>query len=185
VGDIQSIVELCGIIAGAVAAVSGSVWAVFRFGARLGRVLPISDRLHDLFGVNPVEQLHELVSKAHGRIGEIEIRQRIAERHLAIGVYVCDPSGDCEWANDYLCESFGIDSLEMRGFGWLSALHRDDRERVHREWMRSIEHHLPYLDQYTVVPRDGQAEWKAISEAWPVMSGTTIVCYVGYVTRRQ
>ena len=184
VADVSQTIELFVVLIGGVGVFAATLWAVIKFVTRLYRVLPAMDRLHDLFGSNPVDELHAILSTSSASIGELEIRQRIAERHLAIGVYVCRPDGECTWANDFLCEEFGLDSSEMRGYGWLSAVSRHDRERVHSAWTKAVELHLPYSETYAVKPEHKET-WVAYSEAWPVKERERIICYVGYVKRNS
>ena len=179
--DALGALELIVVIGGAVSVIAGAAWVAIQFGRRLCRVLPAIDGLHELFGDNPIEELHRLCVDTRASVGEIEIRQRIAERHLTIGVYVTDTAGRCTWANDYLCDAFGIDSSDMRGFGWLSAILENERFRVHQVWSSAVENQLPYEQHYTVAPRDGRANWRAYTEAWPVRVAEKIICYVGYV----
>jgi PAS domain-containing protein len=181
--DITELVELLGFASGIVGLLGGSLWAGLRFGRRLSRILPVVDKLHHRFGETPVDELHRIVRGVQSSVGELEVRQRIAERHLEIGVYVCGADGKCNWCNDYLCEAFGLDSKEMAGHGWLSAIESRDRIRVHAAWQSSVESELPYEERYRVTPKDDTDSWDAITEAWPVKVDNKILCYVGYVRR--
>lgn len=175
------IVEMFTVVAAAIGTAAGFIWAAIRVGGRMYRVLPAVDRLHDFFGESPVHELHKIIADIRTTVGEVEIRQRIAERHLEIGIYVCDPDGRCTWANDYLCDAFGIDSADMLGHGWLSAISKHQQVPVHTTWKQCVADALPYRESYTVVPLDGRPEWKAVTQAWPVVRNDKVVCYVGYV----
>ena len=177
----SGIVELLTIVAGATGVILGIIWTLIRFGCRMYRVLPAVDRLHDLFGESPIHELHTVISDIRTAVGEVEIRQRIAERHLEIGIYVCTPDGKCTWANDYLCDAFGIDSSDMLGFGWLNAVSKNEQLRVHTAWKSAVAEGIPYRELYEVEPRDGRPNWKAMTQAWPVVRNGKTVCYVGYV----
>jgi PAS domain-containing protein len=183
VDDYTRILETITIVGSLIGLLSGIVWYLLSYGRRFIRVVPTVDKLHDLFGPDPIEVLHELVKDSQAAVGEIEIRQRIAERHLQIGIYVCSPNGKCSWANDYLCNAFGLDSSSMHGYGWLSAVNRSDQHRVHTAWTEAITKELPYREEYGVVPQDGEPRWRASTVAEPVIRNNKIVCYVGYVTR--
>jgi PAS domain S-box-containing protein len=183
--DSRELIELLVAASGVIGILVGAMWACVRLGRRAGRILPTVDNLHFRFGETPIEELHRIVSSIQSSVGEIEIRQRIAERHLAIGVYVCDTEGRCTWANDYLCEAFGLDSTEMQGHGWLAAVASSERIRVHAAWVAAVSSQIPYEERYKVVNRHDASEWNAITEAWPVKVEDRILCYVGYVTRSK
>lgn len=175
--------ELVGVVIGAAGVLAGFAWSAYRIACRLCRAVIAADRIHDLFGSTPVDELHRIVSETATSVGEIGIRQRIAERHLAIGIFVCDSAGRTTWANDYMCESFGIDSNAIDGFGWLSAVAKQDRQRVYEEWSRCVQNDLPYKDTYTVEPAYGGESWQCVTEAWPKKEGERTMYYVGYCKR--
>lgn len=183
--EYSGFVEFFTIVAAGVGTAIGILWALIRFGCRMYRVVPAIDRLHDLFGETPVHELHKIIGDIRTAVGEFEIRQRIAERHLEIGIYVCEPTGKCTWANDYLCDAFGIDSNDMLGLGWLSAISKREQVGVHTAWKQCVADALPYRESYTVVPVDGRPEWKAVTQAWPVVRNGRVVCYVGYVKQDE
>jgi len=164
------------------ALVTAGYW-LLRGGRRLLRFCRTVDRLHVEFGDDPIGTICEILEGVRADHGELTVRQRLAERHLKIGIYVCETNGRCTFANDWLCEHFGIDSRDMLDFGWLSGIRKSDQRRVHEAWTTAIEERLPYEESYVVAPKNGDPDWTAKTEAWPVMSGEEIICYVGYVER--
>ena len=99
------------------------------------RTFILSDDFYNLFGdtlASTIKMLHDSVQKSNDIL---EVRMRISERYLKIGLYVCDLEGKAVWLNDVICEMFGLDSRSMLGFGWLQAIHPCDRERVNEEWI--------------------------------------------------
>lgn len=165
-------------LVGAFAAASGVLWAVYRFGGQVVRAWRAMDRLHVEFGDDPIGKLLDIVHDIEASHGEFEIRQRIAERHLEIGIYVCQTDGKCTWTNDWLASAFDIDSKDMLGWGWLAAIDKSDQERVHEHWTKAVKEELPYSEEYWV---DGERRWYAHTEAWPVKRRGKIICYVGNV----
>lgn len=53
----------------------------------------------------------------------------------------------------------GQNAEQMRGDGWMDALHPADRERVHSAWMTSISHCTPYNTDYRLRCADGTYRW--------------------------
>jgi PAS domain-containing protein len=182
VDNVNVYIELIGILVAVGTFLSGFLYGMYLFARRIRRSIPLSDRLHDLFGTSPIDELHKILWESRFSISELEIRQRIAEKHLEIGIYACRPDGTCEWANDYLCDTFGLDSKEMKGFGWLSAISRDDRERVYETWMYSVQHGIPYDESYTI-ESSHNPPLRVHTKAWPIKHPTTdaIVFFIGYV----
>jgi len=179
-GSIELIVAFVGLLS----AVLAGLWAVYRQSQRVVRYWRTLSDFHDYYGMDPVKTLARIVSQIETGQGELELRQRIAERHLKIGVYVCDIHGECTWANDVLCATFGLDSREVLGNGWLAAVAEDDQERVFEHWKRCVLDKLPYQEQYRVVPPDG-TPWYAYTQSWPVITDDNrLLCYVGYITER-
>ncbi len=146
------------------------------------RSVNLSNRFHTAYGDSPAETikaLHEAIQTAHD---VLEIRQQISEKYLKIGVYICDLDGKCVWSNEYLNEMFGLDSKDMKGFGWLQAIHPKDRKRVHEEWLYSINENIQYNCEYTVCnPRDGRLIHIRTEAVAVVDEQDTKKCYVGYL----
>lgn len=146
----------------------------------------LGDSFYNIYGENPaqaIKQVHEAIQNAHNTL---EIRQSIAEKYLKIGVYICSTSGKCLWANEYLCEIFGLDSTEMKDFGWLSSIDTNDRKRVYENWIYAIHNKLSYSDDYNITNSRTMIKYNISTEAVAVVDDKNeIQCYVGYITIRE
>jgi hypothetical protein len=176
---IQSVVS---VVAG-LAASYGVGLFLCRLGLKLYQAWRVVGDLHREFGPSPVGELLDVLRSIEASHGEIEVRQRLAERHLEFGIFVATPAGQWTWANAWLCQSFGVDSTELRHNGWVQALADSEQVTEHEHWLRCINESLPYERTYTVEPHNRTSgAWKASTEAWPVTDRSgEIICYVGYV----
>jgi len=178
------ILELIVAVFGGIAASYGAGLVVWRSVNKLFQAWHVVGDLYSEFGSHPVDELIAILQGIEATHGEIEIRQRLAERHLGFGIFVSTAEGQWSWANVWLCESFGVDSSELRNNGWLKVLKYEDQITEHEYWLRSIRDSLPYERSFIVEPHNGDEPWRANVEAWPVKDhdGKTI-CFVGYVAR--
>ncbi|HEY8584973.1 MAG TPA: SpoIIE family protein phosphatase [Capillimicrobium sp.] len=65
-------------------------------------------------------------------------------------------------------EVTGQGESELLGFGWLSAIHADDRPRVDESWRRAVASGERYVVDYRLVARDGSEMW-LVARAAPVV----------------
>ncbi len=180
--DIILLLEIFAAGVACLAASGGFVWSVCRFGMFLYRCWRNDADLKKELGDRPIPKLVSFYRDVTAAHGEIAIRQRIAERHIEVGICVFDQDGKCTWANDWLCEAFGLDSANMRGWGWLAAIARDDQRRVHDAWALAVEQGVPYEEEYTVEPGNRSVPWIALTQTWPVATDEgVIICYVGEI----
>lgn len=95
--------------------------------------------------------LKDLVRKTYevSLIADLRAKQVLAI--APIGIYNCDIFGNCIWANEALCSTFGLDHSDMLGNGWLLAVAPEQRSEVHANWIKSVQNHLPYSWEYDAV----------------------------------
>lgn len=149
------------------------------------RSIHFSNGFHALFGNDPatkIKEIHESIRKSHNTL---EIRQSISEKYLQIGIFMCEAdTGKCLWSNDHLNEFFGLDSASMKGFGWLTAIDPDDRDRVHEVWMYAVSNKTPYSCKYYVINQRTEESNCVDAHAIAVLDESDkIVCYVGYIVK--
>lgn len=170
------------ILAGLVASY-GLILFGSRFARKLYQAWRVVDDLHREFGPSPVGELLAVLRSIEASHGEIEVRQRLAERHLEFGVFVSTGSGQWTWANAWLCQSFGLDSSDLRDNGWVSAVKGSEQAAEYRHWLGCIAQSLHYERTFTIQPHNRTSKpWQACVEAWPVCDRDgKVICYVGYV----
>lgn len=173
---------------GTIAAFCTTLFTVFLFGRKwiknAIRAIILGDKFHSLYGVDPVQairELHDAIQRSHDTL---EIRQCISEKYLQIGIFMCQTgTGKVVWTNQYLNDLFGLDSTEMKGFGWLNSIDQIDRERVHKTWLYSVNNNIPYDCSYTIINQRNKNLYKVSSQAISVVDDNDqVVCYVGYIT---
>jgi len=154
------------------------------FWTRLASAVLAARAAHSLAGVfgeeagPEIQRLFAIIARSDG---EQQLRQRVVESHLKIGVYECDLSGKCIWCNPYLAELFGLDSERMRGYGWLSAIVPDERIDVQKRWRISVDQGIPYDDTYTIENQRTMKRVRCRSRADLVKADSEPLCYVGWV----
>lgn len=167
----------------AVLGLAGGLLAVLR--SRIGRAIAAARAAHSLAGVfgdgagSEIQRLFAIIARSDG---EQQLRQRVIESHLRIGVYECDLDGKCLWSNPYLAELFGIDERYMHGYGWLSAVIKEERVAVQKRWRTSVENGIPYDDIYTVENKRTQTRHRCRTRAELVRADGEPLCFIGWVT---
>lgn len=143
----------------------------------------LSIKFYDIFGNSPAQEIEGLCESIREEQSLLEIRQQISERYLKIGVYITDLEGKCTWTNDYLNQIFGRDSKDMLGFGWLIGIHKDDRNRIHGEWMYSVNNKIEFSSDYVICNGKNDLAIEVTSSAVAVVNDKKErQCYIGYVT---
>lgn len=76
-----------------------------------------------------------------------------------VGIYRCDPQGQCVYVNRRWCELTGLSVVEALGNGWETAIHSDDRARIRDEWRRTTAEGAPFRSTYRFLRPDGKVHW--------------------------
>lgn len=151
-------------------------------GSHLLDAFRIPSQFRGEFGDRPAKRIADAVRTVSCSQDLAQLKVEILHRHLGIGIFVCDPSGKCTEVNDQLCELFGLDSKEMVGFGWLSAVVEGDRMETHKAWAYAVKNDLPYRSEYTIRNARTHSELRVRARAWATKEGGVTLGYLGYVT---
>ncbi|HVD58329.1 MAG TPA: ATP-binding protein [Thermoleophilaceae bacterium] len=93
-------------------------------------------------------------------------RYRVLIDALPVGVYQTDRNGSCVLVNQRWRELSGLSAAEAAGYGWASAIHPADRERVVARWRSALEMRGEFSDvEYRNLRPDGRVLWVASSAA--------------------
>ena len=133
---------------------------------RDGRLIDVS------VAMSPLRYPSGQIAEASTIIRDIGERKRAGEalraseerfRQLAesapIGIYESDHEGKCVYVNSQWCRITGQTSEEAMGYGWLQAIHPDDRPEVWQRWAEAVRRGLPTGGRYRCVRPGGEIAW--------------------------
>lgn len=146
----------------------------------------LSHNFRSLFGENPANTIKETCDTIKQANEILSIRQEIHEKYLCVGIYICESiTGKTLWTNEYLNELYGLDSQEMLDHGWLKAVAYKQRDLVYKKWHDAYSTSYPYQSIYKIFNQRTGKEYIVETEAFPVMTDNSIVCYVGLVVIKK
>jgi PAS domain S-box-containing protein len=105
------------------------------------------------------------VVKWYGVSIDIEDRKQAESRSRALldaipqQIWSGPPDGTLDYCNERWRFYMGLGLEELRGHGWQSMLHPDDRERVLKAWHESVTKGTPYEQEERHRRADGQYRW--------------------------
>ncbi len=102
--------------------------------------------------------------EANLRASEERFRQMADNTPMKI--WVADATGYCTYLNQRWYKFTGQTEATALGFGWLDAVHPDDREFAKTEFLKAIEHQTAFQLEYRLRRQDGEYCW-AIDAATP------------------
>src|SRR5947209_3369621 len=105
------------------------------------------------------------VIKWYGLSIDIEDRKRAESQSRTLldavpqQIWSGPPDGTIDYCNERWRSYMGLGLEELRGNGWQSMLHRDDRERVLKAWHESVTNGTPYEQEERHRGVDGTYRW--------------------------
>ena len=123
------------------------------------------------------ERTAELRS-AHAVAAEREVRFRDMADGSPVGIWVTDPTGRCTFVNRTWSEWTGQTPEQGLGYGWLEAVHPDDRPVAEEAFRSANAGRQRFRVEYRVRRADGSYRW-ALDAAEPRFG--TDGEYLGYV----
>lgn len=119
---------------------------------------------------------------AEQALRESEERYQNLARISPVGIFRTALDGSTTYVNPKWCAIAGLSSEQAMGYGWLSAVHPDDKDKLSRGWKSSAQLREPSVSDYRFVCPDGTISW-VMGQAVPELNiqGETIG-YVGTIT---
>ena len=170
--------EITASLTAAIASGAAAVKWALPVGRRMWAAHSTAEGISLAFGRDAGVKLRGIIAELNHRADICELKHRINEEHLKVGVYVCDAFGKCEYVNKVLADLFGMQAEDMKGYGWLKPV--NDAHRVHADWKFAIANGLPYRATYTLSVDAGK-ELGVYTEAFPVEEDGQVVKYLGVV----
>jgi len=98
-----------------------------------------------------------------------------------VGIFRARPDGYTTYVNPEWLELSGLNMQEALGFGWLKAVHPDDRAQIDGGWRHDVELKESSIAEYRFLRTDGSIIW-VMGNAVPEWRDNNIVGYIGTIT---
>ena len=97
--------------------------------------------------------------EAEKAIRESEELFRLLSSAAPIGIFRADREGRCVYVNQRWSEMTGRAAETALGYGWLQAIHPEDREATERLWKTGAEIGMELQDETRFLTPDGNTNW--------------------------
>ncbi|MCO6419219.1 PAS domain S-box protein, partial [Siccirubricoccus sp. KC 17139] len=119
---------------------------------------------------------------AEEALRESELRFRAIADDAPVAIWVSEPSGSGTFLSRLWYEMTGMTEAEALGYGWLEAVHPDDRERAGQAFLAANERREAYRAEFRIRRANGGCAW-VIDQGRPRFGGDgSFLGYVGSVT---
>jgi PAS domain S-box-containing protein len=99
-----------------------------------------------------------------------------------VGIFHTDKDGCTTYVNPTWCRISGLTAEQGLGYGWLDAVHVEDRQSLENGWNLSTQKKNASFTDYRFVHQDGSIVWVAGQAVPEVNSDHEIIGYVGTIT---
>ena len=127
-------------------------------------VLDITERKKSEDALRESQQLFETLSKVS-----------------PVGIFRTRPDGYTTYVNPGWIELSGISFNEALGFGWLNAVHPEDKKQIETRWASDVGSKKSSLAEYRFLRPDGSIVW-VMGNAVPEWKDNVISGYIGTIT---
>lgn len=131
------------------------------------------------------QRLKNLVSEQEQALQELkesEKRSLLLSKISPVGIFVCNTNAQPIYWNEKLEEITGMSLGEGEGVGWVNSIYPEDKDRVLKNWQKSVESRSNYYLEYRHITRNGKITW-VIAQAVPAYDAQgNFVGHVGSIT---
>jgi PAS domain S-box-containing protein len=142
----------------------------------------LDEMVHDIvFALEFIGQ-EEQRRRAEQMLLESERRYQTLARISPVGIFRANLDGSTTYVNPQWCAISGMSAEHALGYGWLEAVHPEDRDRIVQGWQESTQSQRASYSDYRFIRPDGAVAWvmgQAVPEA--DIDGQ-IIGYIGTIT---
>ncbi|MBR8833414.1 MAG: PAS domain S-box protein [Stigonema ocellatum SAG 48.90 = DSM 106950] len=96
---------------------------------------------------------------AEQALGESEDRFRTLCSSAPLVIFQTDAQGQHIYNNDLWHHISGQSERESLGYGWIQAIHPEDRTEVFEDWQRTVSEHRSWVHEHRLLTPQGEVTW--------------------------
>ncbi|OIQ22283.1 PAS domain S-box protein [Lacinutrix sp. MedPE-SW] len=117
-----------------------------------------------------------------------EILYRELTTNVPVGIFKMSMDGSCNYVNKKWIEYSGISFNEAIGFGWVNALHPDDKNRIINSWMEAVSLKKDFYTDLRFVKSNGSIKEISVNIVKTYDANNKLYGYIGMcldITKRK
>lgn len=100
-----------------------------------------------------------------------------------VAMFETDEFGKCTWVNHTYTDITGMTTDEALGFGWVSSIYEEDRDRVSEEWKDVVEEKRSFHMKYRMINIKDEKVTSVKCDSFPIANEVgNLVGHVGIIT---
>jgi PAS domain S-box-containing protein len=76
-----------------------------------------------------------------------------------LAIFQTDAAGKCTYMNPLWDKISGLSEEESLGYGWISAIHPEDRQEALEYWQFAVSEHHPCIHEYRLLTQQQEVRW--------------------------
>ncbi|MBD2503106.1 PAS domain S-box protein [Anabaena azotica] len=113
---------------------------------------------------------------------ESERRYATLAASAPVGIFRTDVEGNCLYVSEHWCQIAGLTPEAASGYGWVNALHPEDRDMVAAQWYHCAQTGEVFSLEYRFLRPDGVETWVFGQAVQEKNLDGKVVGYVGTIT---
>ncbi|MDA3879514.1 MAG: PAS domain S-box protein [Prolixibacteraceae bacterium] len=102
--------------------------------------------------------------------------------NASVGIFKTDVEGKTVFVNSKWCELAGCSESEALGLQWLNRIHPDDRDTVHKNWLKIINSKENYATEYRFLHENNKIIWVQGQVSPEFDANQNLIGFIGTVT---
>lgn len=123
--------------------------------------------------------LRDSVNRIEHHVGELTAVNEAVQQLSRKPMFKTDAEGSCIWINAACTLVTGKGIEDLKGWGWLSVIHPDDKDYVEEEWQCAVKDKRRFDLRYRTINIVTGDEYKVNCKAHPIVVNKEVVGYIG------
>lgn len=123
----------------------------------------------------------QVLQEAVHALGESEKRFSALAGLSPVGIFRTDQYGFCTFVNDAWLKTTGLPIHASMGAGWLTAVHPEDRDKVHQGWLKAIDREERLRMEFRFRTDDETVKWVELLSAPEIDDNDEVLSFIGVV----
>ncbi|MDD4490192.1 MAG: ATP-binding protein [Paludibacter sp.] len=146
------------------------------------KIYKIKDVFQPLTYRQKYETAEQYIKEAEELIKIKDIRYQTLTDNSPVGIFHTLEDGYTTYVNSRWCEISGIKKEDAIGWGWISAVHPEDKQVIQQGWESAVQEKRMSQVSYRFILSDGSINWVLGLAVPEYNSQQEIIGYVGTIT---